>query len=80
MKKKVVSAQEVKDNILMLKGKMLQIKVNKGRKRILRYNGEIDEVMPSLFTMTIVGEKNISKLSCSYSDVICGDVILTEKK
>ncbi len=80
MKKKVVSAQDVKDNVSALKGKMLQIKVNKGRKRIIKYSGEIDEILPSLFTMTIVGEKNISRLSCSYSDIICGDVILTEKK
>lgn len=80
MKKKVVSVAEVRDNIVGLKGKMLQIKVNKGRKRIVRYNGEIEEVLPSLFTMIIVGEKNVSRLSCSYSDVICGDVILTEKK
>ena len=80
MKKKAVSAQEVKDNITALKGKMLQIKVNKGRKRIIKYSGTIEEVLPSLFTKNIVGEKNISHLSCSYSDVICGDVILTEKK
>ncbi len=80
MKKKVVSAQDVKDNVSALKGKMLQIKVNKGRKRIIKYSGEIDEILPSLFTMTIVGEKNISRLSCSYNDIICGDVILTEKK
>lgn len=80
MKKKSVSVAEVRDNIEGLKGKMLQIKVNKGRKRIVRYSGEIEEVLPSLFTMTIVGEKNLSRLSCSYSDVICGDVVLTEKK
>ncbi len=80
MKKKVVSLNEVRDNIEGLRGKMLQIKVNKGRKRIIKYSGEIEEVLPSLFTMTIVGEKNVSRLSCSYSDVICGDVVLTEKK
>lgn len=80
MKKKVVSAKDVKDNVAALKGKMLQIKVNKGRKRIIKYSGEIDEILPSLFTVNIVGEKNISRLSCSYSDIICGDVILTEKK
>ncbi len=80
MKKKVISAKDVRDNITALKGKMLQIKVNKGRKRIIKYSGEIDEILPSLFTVTIVGEKNISRLSCSYSDIICGDVILTEKK
>ncbi|MBR2968051.1 MAG: Veg family protein [Clostridia bacterium] len=80
MKRKAVSAKEIRDNVAALKGKLLQIKVNKGRKRVVKYSGEIDEVLPSLFTMTIVGEKHLSKLSCSYSDVICGDVILTEKK
>ncbi|MBR2971229.1 MAG: Veg family protein [Clostridia bacterium] len=80
MKKKAVSAREVRDNIAALKGKMLQIKVNKGRKRIIKYSGEIDEILPSLFTMSIIGEKNITRLSCSYSDVICGDIVISEKK
>ena len=80
MKKKLVSINEVRDNVQSLKGKLLLIKVNKGRKRIIKYNGEIEEILPSLFTMSIVGEKNISRLSCSYSDVICGDVVLQEVK
>lgn len=80
MKKKAVSAREVRDNITALKGKMLQIKVNKGRKRIIKYSGEIDEILPSLFTMSIIGEKNVTRLSCSYSDVICGDIVISEKK
>ena len=80
MKRKAVSAKEIRDSVAALKGKLLQIKVNKGRKRVVKYSGEIDEVLPSLFTMNIVGEKNLFKLSCSYSDVICGDVILSEKK
>ncbi|MBE5730803.1 MAG: hypothetical protein E7350_02475 [Clostridiales bacterium] len=80
MKKKAVSTREVRDNITALKGKMLQIKINKGRKRIIKYNGEIDEILPSLFTMSIIGEKNVTRLSCSYSDVICGDIVISEKK
>ena len=62
--KKPVGIVEVKDSISALKGKMLLIRINKGRKRIIKY----------------CGEKNVTRLSCSYSDIICGNVILSEKK
>lgn len=78
--KKPVGIVEVKDSIAALKGKMLLIRINKGRKRIIKYCGEIEDILPSLFTLKVSGEKNVTRLSCSYSDIICGNVILSEKK
>ena len=78
--KKPVGIVEVKDSISALKGKMLLIRINKGRKRIIKYCGEIEDILPSLFTLKVSGEKNVTRLSCSYSDIICGNVILSEKK
>lgn len=80
MKKKALSADEVRNSVAALKGKMLQIKINKGRKKIVKYDGKIDEILPSLFTVEICDETGVNHLSCSYCDVICGDVILAEKK
>ncbi len=78
MRKKTMSLTEAKDNIERLKGKMIQIKVNKGRKRVVKYSGEVVGVYPSVFTLRIDGDSLIDKLSCSYSDVICGDIVLNE--
>ena len=78
MRKKSMSLSEAKDSIERLKGKLVQIKVNKGRKRILRYSGRVLELYPSVFTLKIDGDKNVEQLSCSYSDVICGDIVLVD--
>lgn len=79
MRKCAVSIDEIKKNINALVGKSLKISVNKGRKKIVKYDGEIVDIYPSVFTLRIDGDKNIDTLSCSYSDVICGDIALKPK-
>ena len=78
MRKRTMSLSEAKSSIEGLKGKLIEIKVNKGRKRVVKYLGEVVDVYPSVFTLRIDGDELIDKLSCSYSDVICGDVVLKE--
>lgn len=77
MRKRVESVEEVKERIKGLMGSSLKISVNKGRKRVVRYDGEIARVYPSVFTLKITSDKFTDMLSCSYSDVICGDIKLT---
>lgn len=74
-----MSIQEVKMNVSALVGARLKISVNKGRKRIVKYDGCIQSIYPSVFTLKIDNDKNIEMLSCSYSDVICGDIKLVAK-
>lgn len=62
-----------------LVGTPVRVSVNKGRKRIVKYDGQVESIYPSVFTLRIFGNDNMDKLSCSYSDVICGDIKLTEK-
>lgn len=76
MHKASISIDEVKQKISALKGVAVRISVNKGRKRIVRYDGEVLEIYPSVFTLKINGDKNLEMLSCSYSDVVCGDIAL----
>lgn len=76
MRKKAMSVTDVKDNISELKGKLLEIKINKGRKRYVKYTGEIQDIYPSVFTVRVEGAES-GLLSCSYNDVICGLVSFT---
>ena len=76
MRKRTMSIEEVRSYVSSLKGNPLSIKVNKGRNKIARYNGCVDEVYPSVFTLKISGDKNVAMLSYSYSDLICGDIVL----
>ncbi len=76
MHKTSITIEEVKQKIAALKGVAVRISVNKGRKRIVKYDGEVLETYPSVFTLKIKGDKNLEMLSCSYSDVVCGDIAL----
>ncbi len=79
MRKKVISIEEAKRHIGTLVGQSLTISVNKGRKKVVNYDGMIGDVYPSVFTLQITDDKNISMLSCSYSDFICGDIEINKK-
>ncbi len=76
MRKLYASLDEVKNSIMLLKGKTVKMQVNKGRKKIVSYSGTIENVYPSLFTVKFLeGDSlNIEKNSFSYFDVMCGDV------
>ena len=76
MRKNAMSIEEAKKHIRALQGAPLEISVNKGRKKVIRYDGKIADVYPSVFTLAISDDKNINMLSCSYSDFICGDIEL----
>jgi uncharacterized protein Veg len=76
MRKVNNSIENVKAFMLQLIGKELKISVNKGRKRIIKYNGSIDTLYPQVFVLKIDDNKDIKSLSCSYHDVICGDIKL----
>lgn len=80
MRKCVKSLDEVKAYVNNLTGVPLKISVNKGRKKILRYSGSVLAVYPQVFTLKISNDKNLDLLSCSYSDIICGDIKLSEVK
>lgn len=78
MRKTIMSVNEARAHIDKLRGSSLKISVNKGRKKIVHYDGEIAEIYPSVFTLKIANEKNLNVLSCSYSDYICGGVKLAK--
>ena len=74
-----MSIEQAKSMINSLIGKNLKIAVNKGRKKIVKYDGCVSGVFPSVFTVSIVGDHPVNRLSYSYSDLICGNVRLKEK-
>lgn len=76
MRKRAVSIDEVKNDVAALVGQKLRISVNKGRKKIIKYEGELAGIYPSVFVLKINGDRAIGSLSCSYSDVVCGDIKL----
>ena len=78
MRKVSSNVKTVIEEIERLKGSNISMEINKGRKKIEKYQGIIENVYPSSFTVNIGEGKN--PLSYSYTEVLCGDVVISELK
>ncbi len=76
MRKVNTNVSTVIEEIGRLKGASISMEINKGRRKIEKYQGIIENVYPSIFTVNI-GEGK-SPLSYSYTEVLCGDVVINE--
>lgn len=79
MRKGIINLNEIKDRLLSIKGKNIDITINRGRKKFDSYQGMIENIYPSVFTVKIIGDRQLKNVTCSYSDVLCGDVKIIER-
>ena len=80
MRKSIFNLNEIKEKIFSIKGKNVDVSINHGRKKISNYSGVVENIYPSVFTIKIVGDDQLKNVTCSYSDVLCGDVRINEKE
>lgn len=78
MRKINESLSEIKMQIEKLKGQKIKMQVNRGRRKIEHYDGVVETIYPSVFTVTINSPKK-EIMSYSYSEVLCGDVKISTK-
>ncbi len=71
MRKINLGLDEVKQKISALKGREVEMNVNRGRKKIDTISGVIKDVYPSVFTVKPPQEP---LQTFSYFDVLCGNV------
>lgn len=74
MRKACLNIEEIVDRIKKLQGEKIRMHVNRGRKRIEKFVGVIQNIYPSVFIVEFFNNEKQNKMSCSYSDVLCGDV------
>ncbi len=79
MRREMLNLNEIKDKILAIKGKDIDITINRGRKKIDSYLGIVENIYPSVFTVRILNNRQLKNLTCSYSEVLCGDVKIFER-
>ena len=58
----------------------VDVTVNLGRNKVLRYCGELSGVYPSLFTVQPNDNNFLGKTSYSYAEVLCGSVKIKPAK
>lgn len=78
MRKATLNMADIVEKIKNMKGKKIDMEVNRGRKRIEKYVGVIETIYPSVFTVNINTPENKGKQSYSFNDVLCGDVVIKE--
>ncbi len=66
--------QKVKQTIADYFRTQVDVTVNLGRNKILRYCGELSGVYPALFTVSPNDKNFLGKTSYSYAEVLCGSV------
>ena len=72
MRKINYGLDDIKMKISGMKGQSVQMKINRGRKKI----ESVTDVYPSVFTIKTSDEK---LQTFSYFDVLCGNVVLADE-
>ena len=77
MRKVEMDIRDIILKIKALKGENVQMEVQKGRNKIEKYKGVIESVYPSIFTVKLIDDMGLkNSLSYSYTEVLCGDVVV----
>jgi uncharacterized protein Veg len=77
LRKSTLSIDTIKNKIDELVGKNIYMEVCRGRKQVKRYKGVVENTFPSVFVVRLTEGDNVApQLSYSYSDVLCGEVII----
>ncbi|MDE6677220.1 MAG: Veg family protein [Clostridia bacterium] len=74
MIKSIGNITEVKRTIEEYFQRQVDVTVNLGRNKVLRYCGELSGVYPALFTVRPNDKNFLGKTSYSYAEVLCGSV------
>ncbi len=76
MRKNIITIDDIKRTVLSLKGEQVKLHINRGRRKISKIEGIVDNVYHNVFTV----KDNIatSVRTYSYSDILCGEVKITK--
>lgn len=72
--------QKVKKTISDYFRKQVDVTVNLGRNKYLKFCGELSGVYPALFTVEPNDKSFLGKTSYSYAEVLCGSVKIAPVK
>lgn len=66
---------DIKEKINALIGENVKMQISRGRKRTQKICGVVEKTYPQVFVVNIIsGAEGLTKFSCAYTDVLCGNV------
>ena len=72
------SVDEIKRKVGALKEREVEVTLNLGRNKIVKFVGKLKGVYPALFTVVPTDKSFKGKTSYSYSECMCGKVVINE--
>lgn len=69
-----LTINSIKQTIKALAGKDVTVKLNLGRNKFVTFPATVNEVYPSLFTVSPYDKSFLGKTAFSYSEILCGRV------
>ena len=78
MRKATGDIKQIIEQINSLKGESVKMQVNKGRKKIIKFDAKLINIYPSVFTVFVQNSSEPER-SYSYTEVLCGNVKICPK-
>jgi uncharacterized protein Veg len=72
--KKQLTIQQAKSLVESLVGKNVSVRLNKGRNKIVNCKATVKKAYENVFEMEVPMEIT-GKLTCSYADVVCKEIV-----
>ena len=74
--KKSLSIDDAKNIVQGLLGHSVDVKLNRGRNKIKHYKGVVSEAHSNVFIINLTNDI-FDRISCSYIDLVCGEIGLS---
>lgn len=78
MKRNNLTVNDIKSKILELKGQEVKMYVNRGRRKIFKFDAVIEDVYNSVFTVKNLEQALTMTHTYSYNDILCGEVKISK--
>ena len=78
MKRELATIESVRKKLENIKGSDVKMQVNKGRKKIIKFDAKLISTYPSVFTVFVQNSSEPER-SYSYTEVLCGNVKICPK-
>ncbi len=78
MKRQLETIESVKKRLENFKGIDVEVAVNRGRRKIVKFDAKLVSIYPSVFTVSVPNSSE-SERSYSYTEVLCGNVRICPK-
>lgn len=74
MRNSNVGIDGIKKQISNIQNRDVRFRLNKGRNKFVTLEGKINKVYPSIFTISTKTSDGMDIISCTYSDVLTGNI------